>query len=231
MIDPRQFGTIAVPAKKLRLNNNLVDRTEKSSMDSFGREYNIFTNVVQWHMCFSFTAKIAWSGWRMNAFDIALLVKGYSILIGQWASILACRDINNNHSLKFPPLSKSSDLSFWFLHHYQFLRWALSCTILWAGRLLWCGSCSFITLPLRSCNLRCCCCHPWTLLLQVKTSSFIDSNWQNGLKTITTSFFLWRCFLSFGLPWHAVLIGEFEVGLLAPSQRYSMIEEEEACPL
>jgi hypothetical protein len=38
MIDPQEFGTIAVSAKKLRLNNDLIDHTEKSLMDSFGRE-------------------------------------------------------------------------------------------------------------------------------------------------------------------------------------------------
>ncbi len=72
----------------------------------------------------------------MNAFNIALLAKGYTILIGWWAGILACRNVNNNHSLKFPPLPKSSDLSFWFLHLYQFLRWMFSFSSLWAGRLL-----------------------------------------------------------------------------------------------
>jgi hypothetical protein len=81
-IDPRQFGTIAVSAKKFHGNNNLVDCTEKTLMDSFGREYNIPTNIIQRHMCFSFTAKIAWSGQRRNAILIALLAKGYAFLIG-----------------------------------------------------------------------------------------------------------------------------------------------------
>ncbi len=104
------------------------------------------------------------------------------------------------HSLRFTPLPKTSDLPFLFLQCYQLFRWAFSSTRLWAGRLLWCGSCSLRSLLLWPFNLRFCPCHCWTLPLHVKTSTFTNTNWQNGLKTITitTSFFLWRFFLSFG---------------------------------
>ncbi len=83
-------------------------------------------------------------------------------------------------------------------------------TRLWAGRLLWCGSCSLRSLLLWPSNLRFCpCCH-WTLHLHAETSTFTNNNWQNGLKTITitTTFFLWRFFLSFGYPWYDAKIWE-----------------------
>ncbi len=96
-------------------------------------------------MCFSFTAHLAWSGQkRSNAILIAMLAKGYAILIWWWAGILAFGEVDNNNFFEFPSWPKTSDLLFWFLYLYQFLRWVLSCAILWAGRLLWCGSCSSI---------------------------------------------------------------------------------------
>jgi hypothetical protein len=87
----------------LQGNNILIDHAEKTWMDSFGMEYNIFTNLVQRNMCFSFTALLAWSGRRRNVILIALTTKGSAILIGWWAGIFAFREINNNHSLGFPP--------------------------------------------------------------------------------------------------------------------------------
>ncbi len=46
--------------------------------------------------------------------DIAVPTKGYAVLVRWWPGILACRNIRNNHSLRFPPLPKSSDLPFCF---------------------------------------------------------------------------------------------------------------------
>jgi hypothetical protein len=87
----------------LRGNSDLVDRAEKTSLESFGREYNIFTNLVQRHMCFSFTAHLAWSGQkRSNAILIAMLAKGYAILIWWWAGILAFGEVDNNNFFEFP---------------------------------------------------------------------------------------------------------------------------------
>jgi hypothetical protein len=72
-------------------------------MNSFGSEYNIFTDLVQRNMCFSFTALLAWIGQRRNAHLIALPAKGNAILIGWWASVLAFREVDNNHFFEFPP--------------------------------------------------------------------------------------------------------------------------------
>jgi hypothetical protein len=72
-------------------------------MDSFGREYNIFTDLVQRHMCSSFTALLAWSGQRRNAILIALLVKGNTILIGWWAGILTFREVDKDHFFELLP--------------------------------------------------------------------------------------------------------------------------------
>ncbi len=57
----------------------------------------------------------------------------------------------------------------------------------------------------------------WTLPFHAKTSTFTNTNWQNGLKTITiaTSFFLWRFFLSFGYHCHDVSIGEFNDSMVS----------------
>jgi hypothetical protein len=40
-----------------------------------------------------------WSGQRTKALHIALLAKGYAVLVWWWVGILACRNINNDHSL------------------------------------------------------------------------------------------------------------------------------------
>ncbi len=165
-------------------------------------------------MWFSITAWFAWSGQRTNALRTALLTKGYVILVRWWPGTLACRNISNDHSLRFPPLPKSCDSPFLLLQCYQLFRWVFSSNRLWDRRLLWCGSCSLRSLLLWPCNLRFCPCCCWTLPLHVKTSTFTNTNWQKGLKTITitTSFFLWRffpLFLSLGYLWHDVSIGEF----------------------
>jgi hypothetical protein len=72
-------------------------------MDSFGREYNIFTNFVKRNMCFSFTALLALRGQQRNALVIALTAKGNAILIGWWVGILAFREVNNDIFFGFPP--------------------------------------------------------------------------------------------------------------------------------
>jgi hypothetical protein len=84
-------------------------------------------------MCFSITARIAWSGQRTKALYIALLAKGCAVLVGWWVGILACRNVNNDYSLRFLPVPKSIDLSFWFCQLYQFFRWVFSCTSLKLG--------------------------------------------------------------------------------------------------
>jgi hypothetical protein len=50
---------------------------------------------------------------------IALLVKGYAILVRWWPSILACKNIRYYYSLRFHPLPKSSELPFLFIQRYQ----------------------------------------------------------------------------------------------------------------
>ena len=192
-LTPASCALLLYPQKGCALYNDLVHRTVKFSMDSFSRKYNIFTNVVKWYMCFSITAWLVWSGQRANALRTALLTKGYAILVRWWPGILACRNISNSHSLRFPPLPKSCDSPFLLLQCYQLFRWVFSSNRLWDGRLLWCRRCSLLLWP---CNLRFCPCRHWTLPLHVKTSTFTNTNWQNGLNTITiaTSFFLWRFF-------------------------------------
>jgi hypothetical protein len=74
-------------------------------------------------MCFSFTAKIAWSGQRRNAINIALLVKGYAILIGWWAGILAFSEVNNDHSLCFPPDQRVVTFCFGFFSSTNSSGW------------------------------------------------------------------------------------------------------------
>jgi hypothetical protein len=93
MLVPRQFSTIAVTAKELHGNNDLIDRAKKASMDSFGREHNIFTNFVQRYMCLSSTAILAWHGQRRNAHLIALTTKRNIILSGWFAGILAFTEV------------------------------------------------------------------------------------------------------------------------------------------
>ncbi len=163
MIDPWQFGTIAVSAKKLCLNNNLVDHTEKSS------QWTVLAgNTTYSPMLFSDTC-VFLSQQGLHGVDEGQMHLTLHSLQKDTPFSLGGGPVSLPVGTSPPLLPKSSDLSFWFLHFYQFLRWALSCTILWAGMLLWCGSCSFRTLLLGSCNLRCHCCHPQTILLQVKT--------------------------------------------------------------
>jgi hypothetical protein len=167
-------------------------------MDSFGREYNIFTNLVQRNMFFSFTALLAWSGRRRNALLIALTTKENAILIGWWASILAFGEVNNDHSLGFPPWTKSSDLLCGFL--YQFLRWAFSCAILWAGRLLWyvvVAAVELLFLVLATLDVTVALLGFFFgrlgLVVSLRATNKMASK-------ITTNSFLWRFFLGFGWP-------------------------------
>ncbi len=134
-LDPGQLNTIAVTAEELGGNNYLIDHAKKATMDGFGREDNIITNFVKRNMSFDVTALLALSVQWRYALIISMTAKGNTILIRWWAGILVCSKFDNDHFIGFPPSwPKISDLLFLVVLLYQFLRWAFSFTIFWAGR-------------------------------------------------------------------------------------------------